>query len=472
MSLIEKIFGGIERFLDPTIERKTVTTDVSIENITRLISPEYGSGYKTDADILYALENNPVFSACVYKIAEAMGGVRWELFIGKNSSGKSVGRKAYDMEQLKPVPETHPFFDLVDNGLCPEIPGRLGWILTYAWWLSVGICFWGIAERKNKADNGYPTLIYPMPPTMFKRHENGKYYFIDPTNSNKEMALADQDVIVWRNPSAVSPYTSSKAVGKTLNDELYISENSAKLQGAFFRDGGMPPAIISPESTDVRIDTEDFKKFRDYFKQKMRGFGKQYEPYFTTAPVKVMQLSSTFKDLQLSELQKDHRDNIIMAFGMSKEMLGIIDNSNRATISAAMYMFLESVVRPKIDIFVSYLQSRLLPMYDPNLVIWYKDFVPEDREFKLQVMTQHQHAFSRDEIRALAGFDPGEGPDYYMMPLTMIPETKEASGQFRKIFKKRISEDQLALLLKEITDFDLKDATETRISRYVVSVAS
>ena len=391
----------IDKFLAKRITRLVEkSSPMPIYNTTQLFYPAQKNTYTTDKEILEALDADPTFAACVYKIAEQMAGVEWKLYVGRNKKGKVVSRKAMDLSTMTEVPEAHPFYDLLE-GLNPDMPGLTGWILTYSWWLSVGKAYW-IIERN---ESGMPVMILPVPSTAIVLKDNNKYQI---KIGNNVISKAADDIIEWHNPSPVDPYGKSRGIGKTLGDELYINEQSARLQGTYFKENGMPPAIISPD-TGVSMDKEALQRIEERFLSKTKGLGKQYVPWFTNASVRVQQLANSFKDLQLSELQKDHRDFIISAFGMSKEMLGVIDNSNRATVEAAAYMFLKFVIEPKIKIIKSFLQYKVLPLYDDNLVIDYEDFVPEDKDYKAQVMREHEWAFTRDEIRSLAGFSEGDG---------------------------------------------------------------
>jgi HK97 family phage portal protein len=437
----------IDKFLMKRVEKLLGSPETPIITAVNGLSNNRNT-YSTDSEILEALDTSPIFAACTYKIAEAMAAVNWRLYVNRNSNGKAVGRKAYDIDTMTEVPEYHPFYDLLE-GLNPDMPGLTGFILTYSWWVTVGRCYWVVIRDDTK---GMPQGFYPVPTSSVVTRDGSGYQF---RFGNDVKFIPKENVVLWNNPSPADPYRKSRGVGKTLGDELYVSEMAAKLQGTYFKENGMPPAIISPE-TGVIMDKDALVRFEERFLGKMRGLGKQYVPYFTNAPINVQQLSNTFRDMQLTEMQKDHRDFIIASFGMSKEMLGIIDNSNRATVDAASYMFLKFVIEPKIKQIQSFLQYKILPLYDENLVLQYDDFIPEDKEYKAKIVGSHEWAFTRDEIRAMAGLGEGDGEDYSMAPFNLLPD-KSVKPMFTKS-RKILNPENIDLILEEIGEAELLSA--------------
>ena len=74
------------------------------------------------------------------------------------------------------------------------------------------------------------------------------------------------------------------------------------------------------------------------------------------------------------------------------------------------------VVVPMADTWREFLQTQLLPEYDPRAVLDYQTPIAEDREFGLQAMAGGVPV-RVNEARAMAGFDPlteMEGGEYFV----------------------------------------------------------
>jgi hypothetical protein len=90
------------------------------------------------------------------------------------------------------------------------------------------------------------------------------------------------------------------------------------------------------------------------------------------------------------------------------EILGIIENSNRATIDAADYLFSKWVIVPRLEAWRLDYQRLLVPEYDERLILDYESPIQHDTAFRGQLMTSMPWAFEADEIRECAGLTPLE----------------------------------------------------------------
>jgi hypothetical protein len=135
--------------------------------------------------------------------------------------------------------------------------------------------------------------------------------------------------------------------------------------------------------------------------------------------MQVNQLSQTFADQQLVAFREFQRDLIVNTFGVPPEILGILENSNRATIESADYLFTRWVVVPRLEFLRTELQQSLVPMFGEDLVLEYINPVPEDKEHMLQVAKAAPYAFTVNEIRAMGSHQPldGDGGDSHWVPL-------------------------------------------------------
>ena len=124
--------------------------------------------------------------------------------------------------------------------------------------------------------------------------------------------------------------------------------------------------------------------------------------------------------MQLVDLRRFERDAIVQTFGVPPEMLGILQNSNRATIEAADHLFSRWVLLPRLEAFRDVLQKQLVPQFDEKLILTYQNPIPEDRDFKLSVMQSAYWAFSTSGVNWQGEPLPDGKGDYFLMPLNLI----------------------------------------------------
>jgi hypothetical protein len=137
---------------------------------------------------------------------------------------------------------------------------------------------------------------------------------------------------------------------------------------------------------------------------------------------KVTTLTQTLQSMEITTLSDAKRDTVVQVFGVPPEVVGIIENSNRATIQGADHIFAKYVLEPRLEFLRSYFQERLAPEYDARIIIDYQSPVGEDKEFMLKVATAAPWSRRVNEWRELQGLDPledDEGGQHFPKPLTL-----------------------------------------------------
>jgi hypothetical protein len=116
------------------------------------------------------------------------------------------------------------------------------------------------------------------------------------------------------------------------------------------------------------------------------------------------------------------------------EILGIIENSNRSTISAARYIYVLGVEWPRAEFLRGEIQGQFISRWDPALVLEAEVAVPDDEDRRLAVMVAQPTCFSRNEWRAEAGHAPlpefdGQFPDALPGQVIQEPATDDDPGE-------------------------------------------
>jgi len=269
----------------------------------------------------------------------------------------------------------------------------------------VGECFWG--KERNRF--GAPVAFWPIPANWIAE---------TPTPTNRRFRVSwrgwqgdipDTEILWMAEPDPWNPYGRGSGTARALADELETDEYAAKHIRAFFYNRARPDLIVYPKQTgptDTGLRREEVDRLEESWMSKHSGFLRAFKPFFVGREIGVHEISQDFKNMEMSTLRERARDIVIQIYGVPPEQLGIIENSNRATIDASDFLFQKNVITPRMEFLRANIQERLIPEYDERLVIDYVSPIEEDREHNLKVASAAPYSLTVDEWREMQGLDP------------------------------------------------------------------
>lgn len=378
--------------------------------------------------LLNAYNQLPWLRAILSKISRSTSTQEWKVFV-EVRDGKPIRnlkllnmnefdrRKAIkkgihngNIEEL----EGHPILDVL-NGGNSFLPGSLNLQVVQVHIDSVGEAF---LFKERNALGVVESLIPFSPHWIIKTPSPGGEPIFNVSIGTLQEKIPIEDMIWIKDPDPVNPYARGSGMALSLIDELETDEFAAKHTKSWFFNNARPDIIISAEG----LEKGGTKRLEEDWLSKNQGFMKRFKPYFMNTKVDIHEMNSSFKDMQLIKLREFERDIVIQVFGVPPEILGIVENSNRATINTADFIFAKHVLLPRLEMQRTIFQEKLVPDYDDRLILNYESPLKEDDEFRLEVMSAQAHAFQIDEWRELAGFDPLEDDKgkVYSLPFNII----------------------------------------------------
>lgn len=396
-------------------------------------------------ELIVAWKKMPFLRAATARIASHVSQVTWRVYV---RSARQSTAKYWEHGKDKPVFDSimqygsieqraarrktlvtegrlreitdHPLLDFLNH---PNFrhTGRAATQMVQTYLDLKGEAFLAI-ERNGE---GMPIGYYPFPPHWVIDVPNRALPDSFRISYGTIQGLVPQTEMIWlRELDPENPYGRGTGVGEALGDELETDEYAAKMLKAWFYNTAMPDFIASFEGANEG----NLKAAKERWDQEHRAGSNRGRSYFTGAKMSVTRLDTSFKDQQILELRKTERDFITQTFGIPPEVMGIIENSNRATIQAAFYLFATNVLMPRLEFWRTELQHRLVPEFDDRLILDFESPVPEDKEFSLKVATALPGAFSLNEWRAFAGHEPI--PEFAGMfpPLTLPGQAPQSAA--------------------------------------------
>lgn len=364
-------------------------------------------------EYLRAYSDMPWLRAVSARIASSVSRTEWQLFVrGKPNerarrdwvlqrSSNPVRRAALlkqaqadgDLRQI----ETHPLLDLLDRANSFQTGDSMRKVTQLHLDL-VGEAFW----LKERDGLGMVTAVWPIPPDWVVNTPTPAHPFYRVQFRAWRGLIPDTEILCFQDPDPANPYGRGSGTAQALADELETDEYAAKHTKAFFYNRARPDLVVFPKAPATMREA-DVRRAEEDWTSRNQGFWRAFKPYFMTREVGIHEMDQNFRSLQLVQLREYERNAVIQIFGMPPELLGVIENSNRATINAADFLMAKYVLEPRLEFLRSVFQERLVPEFDERLIINYVSPVTDDEELRLKAATAAPWAQSVDEWREMMG---------------------------------------------------------------------
>lgn len=369
-------------------------------------------------ELMAAYRQMPWLRGATSKVARSVASVQWKLYAVRNSrTGRAVrypkaqrgdvlarrrhlkmlaegkAEKELELEEIT----DHPLLDMLDAGNM-MMTGVTAKQVTQTHLDLKGEAYW----LKERDGLGVPMAYWPLPPHWVQTTPTpaDPYFYIAQGAFQEKIPITE---IVWFvDPDPENPYGRGVGAAESLSDELETDEYAAKHTKAWFYNSARPDLLI----TGKDLTKDQAQRLEQQWLAKHQSFWKRFRPHFTNADVQVHELSQSFESMQLVELRRFERDTVIQVYGVPPEIMGIVQDSNRATIEAAKYIYTEHVIVPRLELLRDQLQERLVPDFDERLILDYESPVPEDREYNLAVAKAAPWSLLVDEWREMGGKAP------------------------------------------------------------------
>lgn len=350
-------------------------------------------------------ENNWVFAA-VSKIAQSVAATEWRLFTRDSQEAEIdiIDGPIYNL--LKKPNPFMPFQEFIElTQIYLELTGEVYWVLS-------------------KNGLGQPAEIWPVPPDrmwVVPDRENfikGYIYIWGGEN----IPFDPDEVIHITYPNPLNVY---KGVGPTQAAGLQIDNDTFAQQYArnFFYNSAMPGGYIKVPNS---LTEEEFVALKERWNLGHQGVDKAHKVAVLEGGAEFVQTAFSMRDLQLADIRKQNRDDILATFGVHASILGISENVNRANAEAAEYTFAKRTIEPRLRKLEGKINNELIPMFKPKMpvIFDFQHVIPEDIETivrKVQVGIQ-TGIMTVNEARNMLGLEDIDGGDVLYVPSTVMPQ--------------------------------------------------
>lgn len=195
----------------------------------------------------------------------------------------------------------------------------------------------------------------------------------------EKVPLKVNEVLSIRRPNPTDLYRGIGAIQSTLL-EIQSARAAAEWNRNFFRNGAMPGGVIEvPEE----LTDGQFRTLLTRWRESHKGVSRAHRVGVLEHGAKFNPVTYSIKDMQMTEVRGMTRDSIMESFGISRHMLGITEDVNRASANAGEYMFAKYIDRPRANRWRAMANNFYLPLFGPtarDLEFDYENLVPSDTE--------------------------------------------------------------------------------------------
>lgn len=386
---------AISKILGPRAAAKLTTAYVEL-----VTSNDYYTPPPTGSrELLKLYSDHPWVRSIVAKVSSGVAKQEWYF---ERANGERV--------------DNHPALEFLRTG-CPKLRGRQARKLTVAHVDLTGEAFW-IIGRKGANNSGPPVQFAPIPPDWVldvADDENG-FFEIRPKLGHV-MKIPARDVLYFRDPDPLDPYGRGVGITRAARTEISTDATASKYLDMYLKNSARPDLIISGEK-DSPIGKDDRPRLEAHWNEKHRGAMRSGRPYFSSQPLKVTELGKGLRDNQFSEIRGQLKGVIAEIYGVPPEIFGRLENSNRATIDSADYLFGKHTLQPRLDFLHDYLAPWLAENFNTaGLVLKFVSPVEDDTAFALEAVKARPSAYSDNEVRALSKHKPVTGGEVRPAPV-------------------------------------------------------
>lgn len=330
-------------------------------------------------DVVNLYSNTAFLKLCVDKIAKSCAQSKIRLY---NKAGKAVLR--HDiltlLKEPNPLMTQFEFVSALIGAL--ELQGE-----AYIF----------VEKVKNK-----PIFLYALTnkEVVEKPSQQNKYkYKIQITGRLYTVDI--DDMIYLKDWDFSNLYSTGVSVAQSVADNVQTNKEITKYLQSYFNNNCEPSGIMSLDDTDE----DELLEFKTNYEAENLGVFNRFKTFFVNKKFTYTKLSNNLDELGVVELQQYEQEVIRLAFSIPKELIG--DNSsNRAGALVAKDLFISEVLQPKMIQLIEVLNNKLVKKYyNKDLYLEAQIESDSQKELAIKLMTACPSAFTKNEIRELAGYD-------------------------------------------------------------------
>jgi HK97 family phage portal protein len=223
-------------------------------------------------------------------------------------------------------------------------------------------------------------------------------------------------IIYLYNPDPRNPLLGESLISsaiRSIETEVEISTYHANV----LKNGGKLESIFKIKNP---LNKEQIANLEAQYEEKFAESKKFGRPLFMGGDIENIVTGLSPSELSFLDTKISTLNDICIATGVPKAILGVTSGETFANTDAAIRIFLRETIKPQIENIVNILDWRLIP---DEFKLDYVDPTPEDQEDKRKNIetADKVHSLTINEKREMLGLDPIKNGDVIMVPFNLTP---------------------------------------------------
>lgn len=313
----------------------------------------------------------------------------------------------------------HPYKELITYDLKIKIATSL---------LLTGTC----VLYKNKIGNKIDSLDFLRTDLVtIEEDYDGSPKSFRYSSGNKNYLLSPDDVIYFSfiNPLETYPHLLkgvSPMQAVAIQAEMDMTAN--RWNWTFFKQGATVGGTLS---TPNQISIENKQQLVSDWRNKFEGINNSSKIAVLDNGLTYTPFNVSKRELDFVESRRFTRDEVLAIFKVPKEIVGITENSNRATAMVAEKTFYKICISPLCKQVADTLNQSL---FNGIGFIKYINIIPSDSEQLL--LDFNSGAITINEYRIARGYEPIQGGDELKYGIEASPVEEEVNDEVKQILSK------------------------------------
>jgi hypothetical protein len=283
---------------------------------------------------------------------------------------------------------------------------------------------WVFPRSGNDKRTGKPKIIsyYEVRPAAgYVSTDYGMGWF---PGGGGRMEIDADDIVQISYPNPVNFFDGFSPVTATAT-WIDGSEGIDNSRVAQMQNGCFPGVAIEYDLSVQNPDPEQIKRVLRDFASKYQGVRKTGVPAILGPGMKIVPINQTPEEMDYVNSADQMRRHQMAAHRVGPSVIGMAEHGTFASMIADRAGFHQSVIKPKTTLIGAVGTVRLARLYDPHLVMYWFDSVPEDPDLKLREYDTGMrngavtpNDFREDILHKPAFENGGDDP---IVPLNMSP---------------------------------------------------
>lgn len=346
-------------------------------------------------DILAAYVLSPMVRACVQRVVQSYARVKYFVRVR--------GEEDY----------RHPVIRKM-NAYNPRLIGSQGRRLEQTY---LEVC--GESITLIHPDGRGDIELWPVPPTWVTMSSKAGRRIYEVNINGRQYEYEDHEVLHRWETDLLNPYGRGRGGALGVADEVEVDEYASRHTKGYFFNSTVPEFI----ATIKGADEAQARKLKQDYLNKHQGWDKAWQPMFTPYDLDIKELTRKLGDERVEEIRKFNMDVVRWMYGVPPEIVGMVENSNRATIREAKEIMGEFVTDPRCQYYGEVWQHVIAPEVD----LGYESPIPKIFGRRDEIMRGTSWNFTRNEFRREAGLKDVPDGDVYVVPVNMAESAASRS---------------------------------------------